>query len=130
MSENESPSRPRQIPLSAWVYRHRLPILGGLTALLLTGVLVLAHFTSRVTSRFDGRRWNLPSRIYSDLYVLRAGEGGSADGLVAKLERLFYREVAGGPERRAIFRGTRTPSRFTRADFATRAARSRPSGSG
>ena len=104
MSENESSSRARQVPLSLWVYRHRLPILGGLTALLLSGVLVLAHFTSRVTSRFDGRRWDLPSRIYSDLHVLRAGEGGSSDGLAAKLERLFYREVSQAPERPGHFR--------------------------
>ena len=104
MSENESSSHARQVPLSLWVYRHRLPILGSLTAILLTGVLVLAHFTARVTSRFDGRRWNLPSRIYSDLHVLRACEGGSADALAAKLERLFYREVAESPERPGHFR--------------------------
>jgi penicillin-binding protein 1B len=103
ISENEGSSGALQVPLSLWVYRHRLSILGSLTALLLSGVLVLAHFTSRVTSRFDGRRWNLPSRIYSDLYVLRAGEGGSADGLAAKLGRLFYREVSGRPERPGHF---------------------------
>ncbi len=103
-SENAGSSRARQVPLSLWVYRHRLLILGGLSALLLSGVLVLSHFTSRVVSRFDGRRWNLPSRIYSDLYVLRAGEGGSAAGLAAKLERLFYREVPDAPERPGHFR--------------------------
>ncbi len=36
------------------------------------------YFTTRVVQRFDGRRWNLPSRIYSDLYVLRPGDAVTA----------------------------------------------------
>ena len=46
---------------------------------------------------FDGRRWDLPSRIYSDLYVLRPGEAVSVAELQAKLARLFYQQTDGGP---------------------------------
>jgi penicillin-binding protein 1B len=51
-----------------------------------------------VSSRFDNRRWNLPSRIYSDLNVLEPGGPGSEDRLIAKLERLFYEAVPDAPE--------------------------------
>src|SRR5438552_17806029 len=80
-----------------------MAILAGFGGLLLSGVLVLSYFTARVVSRFDGRRWNLPSRIYSDLCVLRAGEAASVAGLTGKLERLFYKQVDGSPERPGHF---------------------------
>ena len=64
----------------------------------------LGYFTTRVVARFDGRRWNLPSRIYSDLYVLRPGDAPSTAGLAAKLERLFYQEIDGAPDRPGHFR--------------------------
>jgi len=57
-----------------------------------------------VASRFDSHRWNLPSRIYSDLHVLEPGDFGSADRFAARLDRLFYQAVAGEPERPGQFR--------------------------
>src|SRR5262249_55199330 len=93
----------RLVSLPRWVYRHRRPILLVFGGLLLSGVLVLAHFTTRVAQRFEGRRWNLPSRIYSDLYVLRPGDAATETGLVAKLERLYYQQVPGPPERPGHF---------------------------
>ena len=59
--------RPRLVSLHLWVFRHRVAILSGLGAVLLVGLAGVAYFTSVVVARFDGRRWNLPSRIYSDL---------------------------------------------------------------
>jgi penicillin-binding protein 1B len=89
--QDESP-RARVVSLPVWVYRHRVAILGVFGGLLLCGVLGMAYFTTRVVARFDGRRWNLPSRIYSDLWVLRVGDAASLAGLTAKLERLYYQE--------------------------------------
>jgi penicillin-binding protein 1B len=97
-------ARFRVVSLPLWVYRHRLPILASIGVMLLAVVLVTGHFISRVSSRFEGRRWSLPSRIYSDLYVLRPGEGGSADGLAAKLSRLYYRDEDRAPEKPGRFR--------------------------
>jgi len=96
--------RSRLVSLPLWVYRHRLAILASLGALLLAVVVVAGHFISRVSSRFDGRRWSLPSRIYSDIYVLLPGETGSVDALAAKLSRLYYREDDATPERPGRFR--------------------------
>ena len=79
-----SAPRRRRVSLQLWVYRHRVVILATVGAVLLSGLAVLAHFTSVVVKRFDGHRWNLPSRIYSDMFVLRAGDAGSPEKLVGK----------------------------------------------
>ena len=99
----ESPQG-RRVSLLDWVYLHRLPILAVLGGLLLVGVVGLAYFTTRVVGRFDGRRWNLPSRIYSDLFVLRAGDTASIPSLTAKLERLYYQEADASPDRPGRYR--------------------------
>lgn len=82
--------RARRISLHLWVYRHRVPILLAVAAFLGVGLLVVGYFTSVVVSRFDGQRWSLPSRIYSDLFVLRVGDSSSPDRLERKLQRLLY----------------------------------------
>jgi penicillin-binding protein 1B len=99
----ESPQG-RRVSLLDWVYLHRLPILAVLGGFLLAGVVGLAYFTTRVVGRFDGQRWNLPSRIYSDLFVLRAGDTASISSLTAKLERLFYQEEDAKPDRPGRYR--------------------------
>jgi penicillin-binding protein 1B len=107
VSENErDPNQPRGrvVSLPLWIYRHRAPILLGLGGLLILGLVVLGYFTSLVVTRFDGRRWNLPSRIYSDVTVLRPGDAASETAIVSKLERLLYREQDTKPERPGHFR--------------------------
>ena len=110
--------RPRRVSLHLWIYRYRVPILallGGVFFLVLT---TLGYYTSIVVHRFDGRRWNLPSRIYSDLFVLRTGDASSAGKLAEKLERLLYHKQDGRPDRPGRFRVSgNTLEVFTR-DFA------------
>ena len=93
----------RRVSLQLWVYRHRLAIVACVGAVLLVSLGVLAHLTSVVVSGFEGHRWNLPSRIYSDMFVLRVGDGGSPDKLAAKLERLLYQADADAPTRAGHF---------------------------
>ncbi|HEY6049860.1 MAG TPA: transglycosylase domain-containing protein, partial [Thermoanaerobaculia bacterium] len=57
-----------------------------------------------VVSRFEGRRWNLPSRIYSDLLALKTGDGGAPDRLTAKLDRLLYQRDSERPSRPGHYR--------------------------
>ena len=84
--------------------RHQSEVfLGGAAVVLLAAALV-GFIGSAVAARFDSRHWNLPSRIYSDLTLLEPGSPGSADRLVAKLERLFYEKSADSPERPGHYR--------------------------
>ncbi len=96
---NPGNSPAQLVSLPHWVYRHRKPVLAVFGGLMLGGVLVLASFTSRVVARFDGRRWDLPSRIYSDLYALRPGDAVTTEDLESKLARLYYQPVDATPER-------------------------------
>src|SRR5215475_3396973 len=103
MTTTESLRRSRVL-LHMWVYRHRVAILCAAGLLLAAGLGSLAYFTSVVVSRFEGHRWNLPSRIYSDMEVLRPGEGGSPEQLVTKLGRLLYQPIDEAPDRAGHFR--------------------------
>src|SRR5437667_7356144 len=94
----------RRVSLHLWAYRHRVKILSALAILVLAGLAILAYSTSVVVSRFEGRTWNLPSRIYSDMFVLREGEGGSPEKLAARLDRLLYRSGDAFPDRAGRFR--------------------------
>lgn len=117
--------RPRRVSLHLWLYRHRVALLASLAAVLALGLAVVAYFTSVVVSRFDGRRWNLPSRIYSDLLVLRVGDSFAPEKLTAKLERVLYQRERSTPSRPGRFdrngdavevytRDFRYPGRFFR----------------
>jgi penicillin-binding protein 1B len=100
--------RPRLVSLHLWVYRHRVALLAGLGGALLVGLIGVAYFTSVVVARFDGRRWNLPSRIYSDLAVMREGDAATPEKLVEKLKRLLYRRETETPSRAGRFRAQGT----------------------
>jgi len=96
--------RPKRVSLDLWVYRHRVPILAAAGALVLLILGGVAYSTSVVVSRFEGRRWNLPSRIYSDLLALKTGDGGSPERLTAKLDRLLYQRDSDRPARPGHYR--------------------------
>jgi penicillin-binding protein 1B len=92
-------------------------ILSGLGAVLLVGLAGVAYFTSVVVHRFDGRRWSLPSRIYSDLQVLREGDGGTPEKLAEKLARLLYQRESGALQRAGRFRVQGTAVEVWTRDF-------------
>jgi penicillin-binding protein 1B len=66
--------------------------------------LVVADLTVVVTARFNGRRWNLPSRIYSDVENLSVGLDCRPEDLAQKLMRLYYARVDSEPARPGQFR--------------------------
>lgn len=74
----------------------------ALIALLLGFAGYLAWLDRLVTSRFDGRRWNLPAQVYARPLELYEGLPISAGALTAELKRLGYREVA-QPDRPGTF---------------------------
>ncbi len=50
----------------------------------------------QVTAKWEGRKWNLPSRVYSDAYLLYPGRRIDAEDFETRLRRLGYLEQAGG----------------------------------
>ncbi len=98
--------RPKRVSLHLWVYRHRGAVLAIAGGVVLVSLIVVAYFTSVVVSRFEGRRWNLPSRIYSDMMTVRAGDGSSPEKLAAKLDRLLYQRDDAAPVRPGHYRKT------------------------
>jgi penicillin-binding protein 1B len=63
-----------------------LPLLG----LTLVGVLYGIYLDQVVQTRFEGRRWTLPARVYARPLELFAGRRLSPDALQEELERLGY----------------------------------------
>jgi penicillin-binding protein 1B len=58
------------------------------------GIIVVLYFARVVTKTMDGRRWNLPTRLYSDVWVVRPGDALSSDDVQRRLGRLRYAEVS------------------------------------
>lgn len=52
-----------------------------------------------IVTRFEERRWNLPSRIYSDSFPIYNGKLLGATELVSRLEHLGYRKLTSIPKR-------------------------------
>jgi penicillin-binding protein 1B len=71
----------------------------GATAVLFAAacVVVVLYFSRVVTRTMDGRRWSLPTRLYSDVWVVRPGDALAADDVTRRLGRLRYAEVPKPP---------------------------------
>ena len=92
-------------PAAAWCVRlvRRIPrpalFAAGATAVLLVAAafVVVLYFSRVVTRTMDGRRWSLPTRLYSDVWVVRPGDALAADDVTRRLGRLRYAEVPKPP---------------------------------
>lgn len=58
-------------------------------------VRTIRRLDRELVERFSGRRWEIPSKIYSDSFVVYAGNEISPLNLVERLDRLDYRRVDG-----------------------------------
>ena len=58
------------------------------------------YLSIKIESRFSGRRWDIPSRVFSDTVILMPGQGISPDSLKDKLKALGYREAAAKPRQK------------------------------
>ncbi|MEK7783613.1 MAG: hypothetical protein AAB279_06775, partial [Candidatus Binatota bacterium] len=57
-----------------------------------------------VAAKFEGRKWQFPSKIYSNTYLLYVGMSVRSDELWEKLRRLGYRESRNPPGAKGEFR--------------------------
>jgi penicillin-binding protein 1B len=58
-------------------------------------VRTVRRLDRELVERFSGRRWEIPSKIYSDSFLLYAGSEVAPLNLVERLDRLDYRRVDG-----------------------------------
>jgi penicillin-binding protein 1B len=80
-----------------------------LLTLFFLGLLIGLFFYSRtlsnlVETRFSGRRWQIPSRVYSDSMLLFPGQRIGLSSFYEKLRRLRYRMVQGFPKNKGEMR--------------------------
>ena len=66
--------------------------------------LYCTALADRIEERFAGRRWSMPSTVYSDGMLLYPGQRVNGELLDGKLSRLGYRTVAREPQRRGEMR--------------------------
>jgi penicillin-binding protein 1B len=58
-------------------------------------VLLVGYYGRIVTARMSGRRYSIPTRIYSDVWVVRPGDRLGLDDVRRRLDRLGYVEARG-----------------------------------
>ena len=65
---------------------------------------VVRRLDAEVIKGFSGRRWEIPSKIYSDSFSIYVGSQAAPLGLVERLDRLDYRFSEGPPQRAGEYR--------------------------
>jgi len=99
--EYEMQKRPKSVRFIIW-------LLKGLGMVVLVGLLGAAiygwSFSRDIEKRFSGRRWSIPSSVYSDSTILYPGQKINRELFFRKLKRLGYREVSYEPERKGELR--------------------------
>jgi penicillin-binding protein 1B len=56
------------------------------------------HISYRIEDHFSGRRWHVPSKVYSDTTLLFPGQQINRETFFRKLSELGYRSVSGAPD--------------------------------
>lgn len=95
----------RTIYLERTIWRRLLK--GIVFVFVLTGAglaLYSWHLSVQIEKRFSGRRWSIPSRVFSDTTLLYPGQVMSLPLFHEKLEHLGYRKVSHRPERKGELR--------------------------
>ena len=77
----------------------RLLTWGLLTVVLICGIVLVYcwYLSIQIDKRFSGRRWSIPSKVFSDTTILYPGQETNLTLFNEKLRRLGYREVAHKP---------------------------------
>ncbi len=94
----ETSSPPKRRRLRRWT---RLALILGAIA-----AVVLLYLYVEVTTRFEGRLWDLPSHVYSARLALSPGDALTPAELIARLDRCGYGKVEG--------RGALRPGQYRR----------------
>ena len=66
-------------------------------------ILYCLCLASQIEKRFSGKRWSIPTKVFSDTTVLYPGQNINRGFFLAKLSRLSYRNVSHKPKRKGEF---------------------------
>ena len=67
------------------------------------GAAYCRYLSENIQARFSGRKWEIPSTVYSDTFVLFPGKRLTPMLLKDKLERLGYRKTRKRPEKKGAY---------------------------
>ena len=83
-----------------------LPKVLALVLILLSASLLLYcwHLSDQIEKRFSGRRWSIPSKVFSDITILYPGQSINRSFFRETLSRLGYWEVSNQPEQKGEMR--------------------------
>ncbi len=79
-----------------WIF-FEICIWGGVAAVIVGGIFAFS-VDQELTAKFEGKRWKLPSQVFSDTLSVTPETTFSTSGLVDRLRRLNYREVNNEPK--------------------------------
>ncbi len=83
--------------------RIRNTLLGVFTLCLLSIFFYTIHLNKVITDRFEGKRWHLPSKVYSDTLAIYPGFNVSRPTFIEKLKRLNYRQTEAFPKQKGDY---------------------------
>lgn len=96
-------------------------IFGGIAIIaIVTAVAILiyaGYLAKKIENRFAGRRWNIPSAVYSDTTLIYPGQTVNHHLLEEKLKRLGYRPVTHQPDRKGEMRYEKNAAELFLHDF-------------
>ncbi len=84
----------------------------------IVAVPILRHLDGVLVEKLNGRRWDFPSRIYSDAFLIYPGLDLQAAGVYERLGRLNYREADTTPLRKGDVRRSGDGLEIFLRDFA------------
>ncbi len=81
-----------------------VPLILFIAAGVVFGGWYVRYLEGVVTVKFEGRKWQFPSKIYSDNFLMYIGMNLRIEDLQAKLHRLGYRESRNLPKAKGEYR--------------------------
>jgi penicillin-binding protein 1B len=91
-------------PRVGWLAAAALVLLAALAAGGWWAFTVLRRLDHELVERFSGKRWEIPSKIFSDSFTLYVGSEISAPKLLERLDRLDYRRTDADPAHAGEYR--------------------------
>lgn len=95
------PGRPWLRQVLWWAFE--IFIWSSILAVVIGGIYAY-QIDSELTEKFEGKRWKLPSQVYSDAMTVIPGTLVTTSGMIERLQRMNYQEVMREPTQPGEYR--------------------------